>query len=165
MAILKNNETADSVLLRHLMSIRELSPSEYLGWIGMLIMGIVFLLLEFVFAMLCLGAVLLVALLISQVSGCNAIWEYSVYLLPFLGWFCYKRWVGLLVCAMGAAVFYVLSANLFHQEWLVWLYLFPLFVVCIGVWKFAQVLLYGFASMGGSKKSKNAISAEDFFKD
>ena len=41
-------------------------------------MCIVFLLLEFVFAMLCLGAVLLVALFISRVSGYNAIWEYSV---------------------------------------------------------------------------------------
>ncbi len=163
MALFKD-ETADRVLIKHLKSIRGLSPSEYLEWLGGLIVGIVFLLIEFVCAMLCLGAVLLLALFISRVSGCNAIWEYSVYVLPILGWICYKKWVGLLVCAMAAAVYFALSANLFQQEWLVWLYLFPLAVACIGVWRFAQGLLYGFVAMGGSS-GKGETSAEDFFKD
>ena len=83
--------------------------------------------------------------------------------MPFLGWFCYMKWVGLLVCAMAAAVFFVLYSDFFpKQEWMIWLYLFPLLVGFIGVWKFAQYLLYGVAAMGGGKGKS---SASDFFRE
>ena len=157
------DETADNVLLRHLKSIRGMSPREYLGWLGGLIFCLGILLFEFVCAMLCLVLVLLLVFFISRVSGCNAIWTYFSCAMPFLGWFCYKKWVGLLVCAMAAAVFYVLYSDFLpKQEWMIWLYLFPLLVGFIGVWKFAQYLLYGVVAMGGGKGKS---SASDFFRE